>query len=114
MKGRHRFRKLRYSPYDINNKKRKPKKKSRKESVKNIEMNNTAQSSFGSNFSNFFFLDDMFTMSPKEVCEIARNGHGYKLILSNSQDSLKLDEVIEEQSRITLSKAPGTCWIKYS
>lgn len=113
MKGRNGCWMHRYSPYEIE--KIKGKKKSRKKiKMKSTSMKNTAQSSFGSTHSNFLFLDDMFTMSSKEVCEIARNGHGYKLILSNSQDSLKSDEAIEIQSRITVSKAPGTYWIKYS
>lgn len=108
MKGINGFCTHRYSPYEIEKVKRK--KKSRKK----IQMKSTglkvAQSTFGPTYSNFLFLDDMFTMSSKEVCEIAQSGHGYRLILSNSQDSLKIDE----QSRITVSKAPGTHWIKYS
>lgn len=111
MKGRNGFWTHRYSPYDIEKVKRK--KKSRKKMMSTGINAAAAQSSFGPTYSNFLFLDDMFTMSSKEVCEIARNGHGYKLILSNSQDSLKLG-AIDEQSRITVSKAPGTHWIKYS
>lgn len=119
MKSRNGLASMRYSPYeksDIHKSKRK--KKTRKLAGKRIKMKlsgtNTTQSSFGPSYSNFLFLDDMFTMSTKEVCEIARNGHGYKLMLSNSQDSLKCNESMGEQSRLVVSKAPGTYWIKYS
>lgn len=119
IKGANGLRTFRYSPYEIDNETNKLKRKSRKKAgKKKIKMKctgiNAEESSLGQTYSNFLFLDDMFTMSTKEVCEIARNGHGYKLILSNSQESLKSDGAIEEQSRISVSKAPGTYWIKYS
>lgn len=116
MKGRNRL--YRYSPYDIDARKRR-KKGSRKLvatkfETKLVGIDKSATMLGGQCYSNFLFLDDMYTMATKQICEIARTGHGYKLFLSKSQESLTSDDAIGEQSRITLSKAPGTCWIKYS
>lgn len=103
------LRSSRYAPYDTKNlKSRTEHIARRKTKAKRTEFYPDRT------YSNFLFLDDMFTMSTKEVRYIARSGHGYKLILSQSADSLKSDEAIAEQSRLTVSNAPGTCWIKYS
>lgn len=119
MKTRNGLSTVRYSPYEKSDVKSKRRKKSCKVAGKKIKMKlsdtKTTQSSpFRPTYSNFLFLDDMLTMPTKEVCEIARKEHGYIMKLLSSQDSLKLDESIGERSRLAVSKAPGTYWIKYS
>lgn len=118
IRGRYGFRTLRYCPYEIDIDKSKRRKMIRKESGKKTRMKlngiDAEQSTIAPTYSKFVFLDDLFTMSTKEVGEIAQNGHGFKLILSDSQDSVKLDEDMGKKSRLTVSKAPGTSWIEYS
>lgn len=104
---------VRYRPYEIDGVKNKRKKRSQKESRKKIRMK---LSGFSSTeplpYPKFLFLDDMLTMSPKEVSEVALDTHGYKLRLSNSFESGIGEE--NELSHLQVSKAPGTQWIKYA
>lgn len=107
----------RYSPYRIVGGKSKRKKKSRKESVNKIKMKspgiNTIQQC-RTTYSKFLFLDDIFTMSANDFSEVARNVGGYILKLSDSQDTPEVDGENKVQSRLKVSKVPGTNWIKYS
>lgn len=110
---------FRYTPYDFGARKNRS-KKSRKSAGKKIEKKQTIVnttkfvSETNEKFSNFLFLDDMFTISAKEVREIARKCLGCKLMLSDSQDSIKSNKNSGERCRLTVSEVCGTCFIKYS
>lgn len=109
----------RFSPYEIDGKKSKRKKKPRKEplSLHKTKMKSTGFNTIqhcGATYSKFLFLDDIFTMSANDFSDVARDVSGYRLVLSDSQDTPKFDEENKTQSRLRVSKVPGTNWIKYS